>query len=283
MNVEDLLYGWPVINQQPMDYYKGKKCLVTGACGSIGSEVLKQLVEQKADVVGLDWNEWAVVQAREKGLPVNLGDVQHTFPLGEYVFHCAAYKHVNLGESFKEIYDFNNYHMTKLLSESFAGKLVLASTDKAAGSSVMGQSKWFAEQQLLYDILSKKRRRVAVRLVNCIGSQGSVVWRWKERLTKHEKPKICPRSVRRYWMQVSDAAYVLLVAGQMDSGVYTVHGMPEFSMGDLLEAFLTKNHKQKEWFEEIPLAENEAEKENLIRDGEHLVDTGVTWLKKIEI
>lgn len=259
----DLLRGvsvWGKTLDPVVPFYIGQRVLVTGACGTIGSGVLRALLEAGVDVTGVDWDENAVAKAE---YPIVLADfVDFEEYDYDYVIHCAAYKHaVFRHEKSKKSYYHNNYRkvaywLLQYYMANHEGRFVLCSTDKAAGKSVMGQSKRMCESEVV------SRGYTAVRLVNVVGSRGSVIDKWNQ----GGPYKLCPREVRRYWMQLTDAVYALLRAGLMRPRLYSVWNCPSFSMGEMWDAWNVGKHQ----YEEIPLGEEEAIEENLIRDGEVL-------------
>ena len=148
-----------------------KRILVTGAAGSIGSEICRKL--KGFDVTGFDQSETGLFELRnETGVKVILGNIVTDYEVVkdfDYVFHSAAYKHVGMMEEFPQQAIRTNICGTQRLIENFNGKrFVLISTDKAANPKcIMGMSKRVAE-----DVVTAWGGSV-VRFGNVIGSNRS--------------------------------------------------------------------------------------------------------------
>jgi FlaA1/EpsC-like NDP-sugar epimerase len=214
-----------------------KRVLVTGAGGSIGAEICRQVLDfqPKASLVAVDHDENALfllerslssVYDRPGALHFRLGDVtDHGFMdnlFSEYrpqvVFHAAAHKHVgvlegNLIEGIR-----NNVLGTHTVS-TLAGRhgseaFVLISTDKAVNpSSVMGTTKRIAE--LLIETMPFATRYTAVRFGNVLGSQGSVVPLLKEQIARGGPVTITHPEMRRFFMTIPEAVELVIQAGSM--------------------------------------------------------------------
>jgi FlaA1/EpsC-like NDP-sugar epimerase len=178
----------------------------------------------------------------------------------EYVFHCAAFKHVRLGGLNEVGYYSNNAEKVSVLLQQLAcstAKFILVSTDKATNFSVMGQSKRQAEGYV------RDRKQTSLRLVNVAFSHGSVLDLW----SKSKVHKICNPKVSRYWMQAQDAVYALCLVALSPPGTYTVHNVPEFTMKQMKIAW-EKEYGPKRWkeFEMV----GEVNKEYLIAESEKM-------------
>lgn len=223
------------------EYLRGKRVLVTGAGGSIGSELVRQIILfQPAKLVMLDQSEFALFEIdREMRqyatlapcTPV-LADIcdqprlQRVFDQHQpqVVFHAAAYKHVPLVESNSvEALD-NNVLGTRALAES-AGQggvevFVNISTDKAVNpTSVMGASKRLAE--ILVQDLTRAypdTRFESVRFGNVLGSTGSVIPLFKEQIAKGGPVQVTDPEMRRYFMTIPEAAQLVLQSAAMGQG-----------------------------------------------------------------
>lgn len=274
MDARELIAGARVFPKE--EWSLSGTILVTGACGSIGSLLYDTLHNAGAKVTGLDWNEGAVVAAARAGKNMVLGDYgHHTFGHDyDLVFHAAAYKHVISGELWERAMTWNNYHSFKMWLD-YHKRVVLVSTDKAAGKTTMGASKKMAEDMADY------KGHTSIRLVNVWGSRGSVGDLWTRAVERLQKPKCCPRGVSRYWMSGEDAIQAILAASCMRPGRYTVCNVPKFTMGEMLDAFLEHHQKALDWFEPIPLPDYEAPEEALISESEKLEDTVTPYIKRI--
>lgn len=211
-----------------MSYYKDKTILVTGAGGSIGSELCVQLAAQNPkNLILFDSSELALynIDRKVKGVPV-LGDVSDSgevnnlfsrFAPIDVIFHAAAYKHVTLCEKNAVSAARVNVYGTQLLTRTAkvygVPKLILVSTDKAVNPTcVMGATKKAAE-----DIV-KDYNYTTVRLGNVWGSSGSVVPLWKEQIAAGSPVTITHPEATRYFISVFDAAKTILIAGHRGVG-----------------------------------------------------------------
>ena len=216
-----------------------KNILVTGAGGSIGSEICMQLNESpgKFTLVINDISELALFEIEQKLKSINenssnarmivpfLGDLSndnfanilslnYSFSC---VYHAAAYKHVNLSQVNKLQYFANNLGATKnafyLASES-DGLLVHISTDKAVyPTNAMGQSKRLCEFYLLSEYQKNKDNQIKiVRFGNVLNSNGSVIPIFKKQIEKGGPVTVTDREATRYFMSISDAVRLVLSA-----------------------------------------------------------------------
>ena len=245
VNVEDLvrrnrieLPGDPVLRM-----FKGKRVLVTGAGGTIGSELAAQVAGFEPESLTLvERSEFALYESRkrllrerpgiEPRITSNLVDICDTDILEaliarekpEIVLHAAAHKHVPLGEENPPEYVRNNATATRALAElcNKAGvqRFVFISTDKAINpSSVMGASKRAAEI-LLLDLGRTAPMKVAiVRFGNVIGSSGSVIPLFMEQIAAGGPVTVTHPDVTRYFIRTSEAISLVLQAATLgDTG-----------------------------------------------------------------
>ena len=241
VTVEDLLGRDAVIldTQLIASYIRGKTVLVTGAGGSIGSELCRQLLLHRPKrLILLDQCEYHLYQV-EKQLAVIqhleivslLGDVKDAVSMkklfSEYrphvVFHAAAYKHVPMLEENPAEGVLNNVLGTQVISVLASRyrveKFVLVSTDKAVNPvSVMGASKRVAEIycQNLDD--QSETAFITTRFGNVLGSTGSVVPLFQEQIVKGGPITVTHPNVVRFFMTISEAVGLILQAGAMGSG-----------------------------------------------------------------
>lgn len=254
INIEDLLEREVIkIHNEKIHFeLKGKRILVTGAAGSIGSELVRQLLNYKPSLVILcDKAEtpmhelYLEIQENFKGVNVKsyLGDItdrvrmEHLFEIynPEVVFHAAAYKHVPLMEDNPSISVVNNVLGTKNLAELAVAnnveKFVMVSTDKAVNpTNIMGATKRIAEiytqsycRSLMnsYDEDSKAplpTKFVTTRFGNVLGSNGSVIPRFKKQLNKGGPITVTHPEITRYFMTIPEACQLVIEAGVMGQG-----------------------------------------------------------------
>lgn len=212
--------------------------LVTGAGGSVGSELCRQLVRFRArrlvlvdqDESGLFWIEQELRRLGQQAVAV-IGDVRDAGKMQKVledecpsvVFHAAAYKHVGMMEQHPEEAVLTNILGTVSVARASVsagvGKFVLISTDKAVNpTSVMGATKRVAEQVCLALNGVGKTRFLAVRFGNVLGSRGSAVPLFQERIRRGEPIIIRGSNMRRYFMVTSEAVLLVLQAGAMGKG-----------------------------------------------------------------
>lgn len=243
VDVEDLL-GRDTVdldNSGLQGLIRGQALLVSGAGGSIGSELCRQIVKfNPSHLICLDISEYALYQLEQelshKGLSTKLvyvvGDVKHASRLdkllGHYqpkvVFHAAAYKHVPLMETDNVSEAFNNnvlgtYTLAKACKKAKVDKFVLVSTDKAVNpTNVMGATKRLAEMvcQGLQD--KKGTRFVMVRFGNVLGSSGSVIPKFREQIKAGGPITVTHPEITRYFMSIPEAAQLVMQAGLMGKG-----------------------------------------------------------------
>lgn len=241
VTVEDLLGRDAVVLDAELieNYIKNKKVLVTGAGGSIGSELCRQLLRHKPhQLILLDQCEYHLYRV-EKQLHVvrdieiisKLGDVKDSTSMQalfsqhrpHVVFHAAAYKHVPMLELNPAEGVLNNVLGTQVIavmaSRFQVEKFVLVSTDKAVNPvSVMGASKRIAEIycQNLDD--QSETAFITTRFGNVLGSTGSVVPLFQEQIANGGPITVTHPNVVRFFMTISEAVGLILQAGAMGTG-----------------------------------------------------------------
>ena len=241
VDVEDLL-GRDAVdldNSGLHSLIQGHAVLVSGAGGSIGSELCRQIVKFKPSaLICLDISEFALYQLEQElaGTSTRLvyvvGDVKNAARLNQVlakhqpkvVFHAAAYKHVPLMENENVSEAFNNnvlgtYTLAKACKDAGVDKFVLVSTDKAVNpTNVMGATKRLAEMVCQGLQEDKGTRFVMVRFGNVLGSSGSVIPKFREQIKAGGPITVTHPEITRYFMSIPEAAQLVMQAGLMGSG-----------------------------------------------------------------
>jgi FlaA1/EpsC-like NDP-sugar epimerase len=238
---EDLLGREPVVLDEPgvAKLISGKTVLVTGAGGSIGSELCRQIARYgPARLVLYELSEFALYQIEQQlgelhpHLPLvrlmgdvkNLAHLQATFAAQrpQLIFHAAAFKHVPLMEDDNAWAALQNntlgtWNAATAAAQAGVERFVLISTDKAVNpTNVMGASKRAAEMVLSHlATLGHKTRFSAVRFGNVLGSSGSVIPKFKEQIAKGGPVTVTHPDITRYFMTIPEAARLVLQAGAM--------------------------------------------------------------------
>jgi len=223
--------------------YKTKSILISGAGGSIGSELCRQiLMHAPSKLVIYEQSELALYQIEKELKPIakkldveliavlaSVSDAQTVSDIFavhniEVVFHAAAYKHVPLVEA-NEIAGLNNNVIgTHILANqalrSNIETFILISTDKAVRpTNIMGATKRLAELIIQdCDKRSKKTKFSMVRFGNVLGSSGSVIPLFKDQISKGGPVTLTHDEVTRYFMAISEAAYLVIIAGSFAQG-----------------------------------------------------------------
>ena len=221
-------------------YLSGKVVLVTGAGGSIGSEICRQVATfGPKEIILFDHHEnfvyFLTVEFKTKYSNLNvrtvIGDVRDIGLLKkvftkykpQVVFHAAAHKHVPLMEENPVAAVKNNIigslHMIYASSHYQVERFVLISTDKAVNPiNVMGMSKRIAEIILQQKAQKSKTKFMAVRFGNVLGSAGSVVPLFKQQIENGGPITITHKDVKRYFMSIKEAVMLVLQAGALGRG-----------------------------------------------------------------
>jgi FlaA1/EpsC-like NDP-sugar epimerase len=294
---EDLLGRRKVVIdlQQISDYLVNRRVLVTGAGGSIGSELCRQLARfNPAELIMLDRDESALheVQLSIHGRALHdtpqtvLADlrdeatINHIFDTRkpEVVFHAAALKHLPLLERYPlEAYQTNVLGTLTLLNaaqRTGVGVFVNISTDKAANPiSVLGYSKRIAERvTAAVGQSAKSGKYMSVRFGNVLGSRGSVLMSFRDQIAKGGPLTVTHRGVTRYFMTISEAVQLVIQAGAIgSSGEALVLDMgTPVSIYDVAKQLVANSGKPVE-IEIVGLRAGEKVHEELFGDGE--IDT----------
>ncbi len=243
VKLEDLLGREPVrISLAPeSNYIQGKKILITGAGGSIGSEIVRQVLFNKpAEIYALGHGEQSIYLLNE-----SLAKIRNTIPVypiiadvadsvavenlfknfkPDVIFHAAAHKHVPLMENCAReamrVNDIGTRTLARCAGKYNCDRMVLISTDKAVHpSSVMGATKRLAEK-----ILEREQKNypetkfMAVRFGNVLGSRGSVIPKFEEQISSGGPVTVTHPDMKRYFMLIPEAVSLVIQAGALGHG-----------------------------------------------------------------
>lgn len=235
IEAEDLLGRNPVdLNMKEIaDFIKGKRVLVTGAGGSIGSEICRQVLKFDPELlIGFEQSEIAVYDLKKHNQDSQahfvIGDVRQVASISaainkykpQIVFHAAAYKHVPLMEENPieaiktNVLGTLNTAMASIKND--VDKFVLISTDKAINpTNVMGTTKRLAEM-VCQSLDSEAHTEFAmIRFGNVLGSSGSVIPLFKEQIANGGPVTVTHPDVIRYFMSIPEACQLVLQAGAL--------------------------------------------------------------------
>ena len=241
VNIEDLLERDEIVlnKEKTFAQLNGKTILVTGAAGSIGSELVRQIINfNPKKIVLLDQAESAIYdlvnelkEQNQTSFEEVIADVRnqermenvfnHFKP--QIVYHAAAYKHVPLMEMNPSEAISTNVGGTKVVADLAvkynADRFVLVSTDKAVNpTSVMGASKRAAEIYAQALGNASKTKFITTRFGNVLGSNGSVIPLFKKQIEKGGPVTITHPEITRYFMTIPEACQLVLEAGCMGNG-----------------------------------------------------------------
>jgi FlaA1/EpsC-like NDP-sugar epimerase len=242
IKIEDLLEREPIqINNKAISTtLKNKSILITGAAGSIGSEIVKQVSAFQPEILLLcDVAESPLhtiglfMQENFPGLNYKLliGNITDSNCMekifSEYnpniIFHAAAYKHVPMMEEHPHEAILNNVNGTRIIADMAvkynAERFVMVSTDKAVNpTNVMGASKRIAEMYVQSLNTNSITRFITTRFGNVLDSNGSVIPRFKAQLAKGGPITVTHPEITRFFMTIPEACQLVLEAGTMGKG-----------------------------------------------------------------
>lgn len=242
VELDDLIGRDPVILNTAglSEWLGGRVVMVTGAGGSVGAELCRQIARfRPALLVLYELSEFALYQIEQQlrdefpnlALATIVGDVKHGPQVQatlqqekpSIIFHAAAYKHVPLMEernawSAVRNNAFGTWVLARAAVEAGVAKFVLVSTDKAVNpTNVMGASKRLAEMTCQC-LQNGHTEFVLVRFGNVFGSAGSVIPRFREQIARGGPVTVTHPEITRYFMSLSEATQLLLQAGWMGRG-----------------------------------------------------------------
>ena len=243
LKLEDLLRREPIVldNSAIKSIIKDKTVLVTGAGGSIGSEICRQvLMQEPKELLALGHGEQSIYLLTE-----NLLELGNTIPVRKIiadvadrdamervfmqyrpqaVFHAGAHKHVPLMEDNPReslrVNSYGTWNLAELCGRYNVQRMVMISTDKAVHpTSIMGATKRIAEK-LLLSVQQEypQTKYMAVRFGNVLGSRGSVVPKFEKQIEKGGPVTVTHPDMKRYFMLIPEAVSLVLQAGTMGKG-----------------------------------------------------------------
>lgn len=258
IKIENLLEREPIRinNEEIASQIRNKRILVTGAAGSIGSEIVRQLLRyQPQTLILCDQAESPLhqleMELNDSKTNTNcvcfLGDIRNEDRMNElfslfephYVYHAAAYKHVPMMELCPKEAILTNVMGTRIIADLsvkyHVQRFVMVSTDKAVNpTNVMGASKRLAEAyvQSLHHLVSQQAQTnasnngaaqksikfITTRFGNVLGSNGSVIIRFKEQIEKGGPVTVTHPNITRFFMTIPEACQLVLEAGSMGKG-----------------------------------------------------------------
>lgn len=278
------------------DYIKGKRVLVTGGAGSIGSEIVRQLINFGTSTVTVYDNAEASMFHLEQEISREnpkahikyvIGDVRDKYRLEEIfetfkpniVFHAAAYKHVPMMESNPieaiktNVLGTMNVSNTSYINE--VEKFIMVSTDKAVNpTNVMGATKRIAELYTQFLETKSSTKFIVTRFGNVLGSEGSVIPTFINQIKRGGPISVTHKEVIRYFMTIPEACQLVLQAGVLGQGgeVFLFDMGEPVNINDLAKK-LIKHFNSDAKIEYIGLRPGEKLYEELLCDGENMVPT----------
>lgn len=256
LNIEDLLgrdsieLNNPIVEKE----LTGKTILITGAAGSIGSEIARQVARKNFNkLILIDIAESALYDVQQSMISDRKNDIEYVignvrdsermrtiFDLfkPDYIYHAAAYKHVPLMEKYPYEAVNTNIKGTKIMAdlahEFGVEKFVMVSTDKAVNpTNVMGATKRCAEIYVNCLNALSNTNFIVTRFGNVLGSNGSVIPLFKRQLEQGGPLTVTHPEITRYFMTIPEACQLVLEAGSMGHGgeIFV------FDMGDSMKIF----------------------------------------------
>jgi len=279
----------------------GKRVLVTGAGGSIGAELCRQIARYAPGwLVFFEQSELALYRIEQEftaqfpdiNIACVVGDVKDEACLAaafaahrpEVVFHAAAYKHVPLMENENAWQAVRNnvlgtWCVARAAMAGGVGRFVMVSTDKAVNpTNVMGASKRLAEMACqALQLQGSDTQFVTVRFGNVLGSSGSVIPRFREQIARGGPVTVTHPDIIRYFMLIPEAAQLVLQAGLMGQGgeIFVLDMGEPVKIVDLARDMIRLSGYSEEEIKIVFTGLRPGEKlyEELLADGEHTLPT----------
>jgi len=271
------------------DLFEDKRILVTGGLGSIGSEIVKQLLAYNPKEIRiLDNRETELFYARvsysnHENVRALFGDVRDKERLlkatdgVDIIFHAAAMKHVFVCEydPFEAVKTnvIGTQNVIECALEHNLERMLLISTDKAVNpSNVMGATKLLAERLVSATCNYRGEKRTkfgVVRFGNVLGSRGSVLEIWESQLKEGKKITVTNPDMTRFFMSIPESVKLIFSATcYAENGETFVLKMPSVRIGDLAEAFLELKGFATDYYKIIGMGAGEKMHEELISESE---------------
>lgn len=305
INYNKLLNRKPIIvdNIKTQEYLKNKKILISGGCGSIGSEIVKQLLNLEINnLIIVDNSECGTFELKNEvsekyknnNVKFYLSDILDSRRLNrifnsekpEIIYHCAAYKHVpimedNPWESIK-VNIIGTKNIADISIKYNVEKFLMISTDKAVNSTnVMGASKRVSE--IYINNLNKQSNTqfITTRFGNVLGSSGSVIPTFIKQINQYKKIDITHKDIIRYFMTIPEAAQLVLYASTIGKRGQILM----FDMGEPVKIYdlaqnIIKNYTNNDIeINIIGLRAGEKLYEELLCNGENTLETDNKYIK----
>ena len=246
------------INDKLIKYLDSSNVLITGAAGSIGTELVLQVIKTKAKkIICLDINETELFRLKndlsfDKRINFVLCDINESKNLKKIliknninqIFHAAAYKHVDMLENNLDAAIKNNISGTLSLIKSLNNKvknLIFISTDKAAKPvNILGITKRFSELMLLYFSKKIKTNFTIVRFGNVFGSRGSAIEIFENQIKSSLPITLTNLKAERYFMSITEACNLVMQSSQLKSrgDIYILNMGKQVKIYDIIKKML---------------------------------------------
>lgn len=310
LKIEDIDYN-KLLNREPIivdniktyEYLKNKKILISGGCGSIGSEIVKQLLNLEINnLIVVDNSECGTFELKNEVIEkyknnqvkFYLTDILDSHRLNqifnsekpEIIYHCAAYKHVpimeeNPWESIK-VNIIGTKNIADISIKYNVNKFLMISTDKAVNpTNVMGASKRVSELYINNLNRQSNTQFITTRFGNVLGSSGSVIPTFIKQINKYKKIDITHKDIIRYFMTIPEAAQLVLYASTIGKRGQILM----FDMGEPVKIYdlaqnIIKNYTNNDiQINIIGLRAGEKLYEELLCNGENTLETDNKYIK----
>lgn len=287
-------------------FIKGKRILVTGGCGSIGSEIVRQLIKYKASsIIIYDNAESPLFYLEQEITKISknihiryiIGDVKDKERLSEVfrsfkpnvVYHAAAYKHVPMmeGNPIEAIKTnaLGTKNVADVSHEYEVETFVMVSTDKAVNpTNIMGATKRIAELYTQYVNQNSDTSFITTRFGNVLGSHGSVVPTFIEQILNGGPVNVTHPEVIRYFMTIPEACQLVLQASSLGNGgeIFLFDMGKPVKIIDLAQKLILLLEKPDVKINIIGLRPGEKLYEELLCDGENAIHTNDNHIMKLK-